>query len=454
MSGNARKQAGASPLFLSYGLYTLSMLIFGTNGLIVARLSLRAAQIVLLRTLLGGAVLTLPVLLRGGFDRAALRADAPYLLLGGAVLGANWVALFEAFRLLNVSLATLIYYVGPMLVLLFSPLLFGEKLRGAKLAAVAVVAAGLVCISGSIVFGEPRVGGLLAAILSALFYASLIVLNKRIVHTGGMQTAALELDAAFVVVLLYVMLTTGLPRPTRADLPYLALLGLVNTGLAYGLYFSGLQRLPAQSVALISYLDPASTLLYSALFLRETLTPLQLLGAVGIIGGAVFGELRREPPKKEGKETMDRYHVVTLREVPEREKEAAAWFHGKWGVPEEAYLACMDDYLSGETEYGWYLCLDEGGAIVGGLGVIENDFHDRKDLAPNVCAVYTEEAHRCRGVAGRLLDTAVEDMRDKGVSPLYLFTDHIGFYERYGWEFLCMAQGDGEDRPTRLYIHK
>ncbi len=144
---------------------------------------------------------------------------------------------------------------------------------------------------------------------------------------------------------------------------------------------------------------------------------------------------------------------VTLRERPELKSAAAAWFHDKWGVPEEAYLACMDEYLSGGTEYGWFLCLN-GEEIVGGLGVIENDFHDRKDLAPNVCAVYTEEAWRGLGVAGRLLDMAVEDLRAKGVTPVYLLTDHTGFYERYGWEFLCLAQGDGEVQPARMYIHR
>ena len=278
--------------FLSYGLYTLAMLIFGTNGVLVAHLSLPASQIVLLRTLLGGAMLTALVLLRGGFDRAAIRAELGALLLGGAALGANWVALFEAFRLLNISLATLIYYVGPMLILLLSPVLFGEKLNGAKIAALCLVAVGLVCISGSIAFGGLSLTGLFVAILSALFYASLIFFNKRIIRTGGMQTAAIELDAAFFVVLLYVLLTSGLPRPQRADLPYIAVIGLVNTGLAYVMYFSGLQKLPAQSVALISYIDPVSTLLFSALLLHETLTPLQLLGAVLIIGGALFGELR------------------------------------------------------------------------------------------------------------------------------------------------------------------
>lgn len=144
---------------------------------------------------------------------------------------------------------------------------------------------------------------------------------------------------------------------------------------------------------------------------------------------------------------------VTLRERPGLEDAAAEWFHSKWRVPREAYIACMDACLRDETPYDWYLCLFEG-RIVGGLGVIENDFHDRKDLTPNVCAVYTEEEFRGRGIAGRLLDAAVADMKAKGITPLYLLTDHTGFYERYGWEFLCMAQGDGEDRMSRMYVHR
>lgn len=146
------------------------------------------------------------------------------------------------------------------------------------------------------------------------------------------------------------------------------------------------------------------------------------------------------------------YQFITLRQRPELKEAAAAWFHDKWAVPEAAYLECMDAYLSGETEYGWYLCLDSD-QIVGGMGVIKNDFHDRKDLAPNVCAVYTEPAYRGRGIAGRLLDLVVEDCRSKGISPIYLLTDHTGFYERFGWEFLCLAQGDGEETPSRIYVH-
>ena len=147
------------------------------------------------------------------------------------------------------------------------------------------------------------------------------------------------------------------------------------------------------------------------------------------------------------------FTYITLRERSQLKNYASEWFHSKWYVPKQAYLECMEAYINSETEYGWYLCMD-GEKIVGGLGVIENDFHDRKDLTPNICAVYTEEEYRCNGIAGHLLDMAVEDLRAKGISPVYLITDHTSFYERYGWEFLCMVQGDGEPHMTRIYIHR
>ena len=139
--------------------------------------------------------------------------------------------------------------------------------------------------------------------------------------------------------------------------------------------------------------------------------------------------------------------------MPDLKEYASDWFHTKWGVPKEAYLDCMDAYLRGKTEFGWYLCLDED-RIVGGMGVIENDFHNRKDLSPNICAVYTEEKYRNQGIAGNLLNMTVNDLGQKGINPVYLVTNHVGFYERYGWKFLCMVQGDDEPDMTRMYIHR
>lgn len=146
-------------------------------------------------------------------------------------------------------------------------------------------------------------------------------------------------------------------------------------------------------------------------------------------------------------------HIINLRDRADMADTAAVWFHSKWGVPQEAYEESIRDCLAGAMVPQWYLALEED-RIVGGLGVIENDFHDRKDLAPNVCAVYVEEDQRCRGIAGALLKHVCSDYAGKGFSWLYLLTDHTGFYERYGWEFYCLAQGDGEEEPSRMYRHK
>ncbi len=148
------------------------------------------------------------------------------------------------------------------------------------------------------------------------------------------------------------------------------------------------------------------------------------------------------------------YEIVRLKDKPEMKERAARWFHEKWGIPLNAYLESMDECLAeGNPVPQWYVAMEDN-RMIGGLGVIENDFHDRKDLTPNVCAVYTEEDRRRRGVAGALLHYVCADMKEKGIDTLYLVTDHIGFYERYGWEFYCMVQGDGEAEMSRMYIHR
>ena len=149
-----------------------------------------------------------------------------------------------------------------------------------------------------------------------------------------------------------------------------------------------------------------------------------------------------------------KFEIRSIQAHPELKDTAAAWFHEKWGVPVEAYLESMEQCLKREGAVPQWYVVTVGDSIIGGLGVIENDFHDRKDLTPNVCAVYVEEQYRCQGIAGEMLDHVCKDMKRRGISTLYLVTDHTSFYERYGWEFLCMAQGDGEPDLTRMYIHK
>lgn len=146
--------------------------------------------------------------------------------------------------------------------------------------------------------------------------------------------------------------------------------------------------------------------------------------------------------------------IVQISRASAWKERAAVWFHEKWGIPLEAYRESMEQAIvAAGSVPEWYLVL-EGGRIVAGAGVIENDFHNRRDLTPNVCAVYVEENVRCRGIAGRLLEYIRRDMAARGINTLYLLTDHTGFYERYGWEFYCMAQGDGEETLARMYIHR
>ena len=147
------------------------------------------------------------------------------------------------------------------------------------------------------------------------------------------------------------------------------------------------------------------------------------------------------------------FPILNLRDNPALIAPAAAWFHQKWDVPQAEYRQSMEDCLRRRAPVPqWYVILD-GDRIIAGLGVIENDCHHRKDLAPNVCAVYTEEDRRCQGIAGALLGLVCRDMKELGIPTLYLVTDHTSFYERYGWEFYCMVQGDGEPGLTRLYVH-
>ena len=144
--------------------------------------------------------------------------------------------------------------------------------------------------------------------------------------------------------------------------------------------------------------------------------------------------------------------ILKLREHSELVAEAAAWFHSKWDIPIEEYTGSLQECLTSKSVPQWYVAVEDG-QIIGGIGVIENDFHNRRDLTPNICAVYVEENYRCRGIAGKLLDFVCEDMRSFGLKTLYLITDNTGFYERYGWKFLCMVQGDGEADLTRMYVY-
>ena len=146
--------------------------------------------------------------------------------------------------------------------------------------------------------------------------------------------------------------------------------------------------------------------------------------------------------------------ILKLREEKERISEAACWFHEKWKVPMEAYRESMQAATENNSSIPqWYIVV-EGNKIIAGAGVIENDFHKRKDLTPNLCALYVEEEYRCQGIAWKLLDYVCNDMKEMGIETLYLITEHTSFYEKYDWRFLCMVEEENEPNQIRMYVHE
>ena len=272
--------------------YIAAMLIYGTNGIVASFIDLPSEEIVLMRTLIGDALLSLLVLLsRSRPEPGAVKSQGLKLLCAGVCLGANWALLFEAYKLAGVSMATLMDYCAPVIVLLLSPLLLRQKQTARAYTGMAAAVLGLALALG--VGGAELTGAALAVGLAAgAFYAALILLNQLIRGINGLLLTASELLIAAVVLFVYVLLKGGglhLP-PDALGKGALAFLCVVNTALACYLYFSSMNRLSARSVALLGYIDPVSALVFAALFLGESMSAVQVAGAVLVLAGAAWGQ--------------------------------------------------------------------------------------------------------------------------------------------------------------------
>lgn len=275
----------------------IAMLIFGSVGLFVQAIPMSSSEIVAARTVLGSLFLCGILLIRRQrANWAAVKRNLPMLIVTGIVMGLNWMFLFAAYQYTSVSVATLIYYCAPVIVLLLSPVLLREPLTWPKLVGIAGALIGMVLVNGTQTGGIDPQKGFVCGLLAAIFYAGLILLNKRITNVPATEKTLVQLLSAAVVMGAYVLTTHNgaweLPQGT--GLLALLVIGFVHTGIAYLLYISSMSELPGQTVALCSYIDPASALLFSAIFLHEHLTAVQLLGAVLILGGSAFGELYRK----------------------------------------------------------------------------------------------------------------------------------------------------------------
>ena len=276
------------------------MIIFGTNGIISSHISLSSAEIVWSRTILGSLFLIIVFLLSHGKPQwLQWKRQWKAMLASGICMGLNWVFLFEAYRLTSVSTATLTYYCGPVIVMALSPLLFKERITLPKAVGILAVVAGMMCVNGTDFASEGLSAGLVCGLLSAVFYAAMIIINKKLEGFSGVELTLAQLLIACIVLAPYAILThRGALVITGESLVAMLILGTINTGLACFLYFTSIHALPAQTVAIFSYMDPLSALLLSALLLGERLSPVQVVGAVLILGGAAFGQLVRMRPKE------------------------------------------------------------------------------------------------------------------------------------------------------------
>lgn len=295
----------------AYICYLSALLLFGCNGVLASHIPWDSYQIVLGRSLIGGAFLAAVLALRR--RPTALfrdRRSLAFLIGSGVFMSASWLFLYEAYQQLNVSLATLSYYTGPVLVMVLAPLVLKERLTARKVLGFAVVLGGMLCLYGADLAAGRWSWGMACGVLSAVSYACMVLLNKKAAGVTGLENSACQLVTAAVVVLAFNLLRGGaLPPLTGESLTAVLLLGLVNTGLGCYLYFSAIQDLSAQTVSVCGYLEPLSALFFSALFLGERLTLPQWAGAALILGGAAFAELSRPRPPRPEKEVPDDVHA-------------------------------------------------------------------------------------------------------------------------------------------------
>lgn len=283
----------------SYIKHIISLLLFGSNGVIASHIGLNSSQIVLFRTLLGS--LLLGILFCAGKQKLTLhkhKRDALYITISGIAMGTSWMFLYEGFAQIGVSISSLIYYCGPVIIIALSPLLFHEKLTLHKVCGFTAVLFGLFLMNGHTMNSSGNIWGLFCAGMSAVTYAVMVIANKKALHITGMENTLLQLVVSFLTVSVFVGLKSGLLFHIDAnDWGWILILGLLNTGIGCYFYFSSITNLPVQTVAVLGYLEPLSAVTFSFLFLGETMLPLQIAGTVLIIGGALFVECI--PAKKE-----------------------------------------------------------------------------------------------------------------------------------------------------------
>ena len=276
--------------------YIFALLMFGSNGIVASFIDLSSQNIVLLRTLIGSILLIVLLFISGGkLTFYKHKGQFLFLAVSGIAMGTSWMFLYEAYARIGVSVSSLLYYCGPVIVMALSPLLFKEKLTANKVLGFLTVVIGVVLINGNAFDGKGDLFGITCGLLSAVMYAFMVICNKKAKDIIGLENSTLQLTIAFLTVAIFVGLKQGYTMQIApTSIVPILILGLLNTGVGCYFYFSSIGKLRVQTVAICGYLEPLSAVIFSVIFLKETMLPLQIIGAVLIIGGAMCGELVKQ----------------------------------------------------------------------------------------------------------------------------------------------------------------
>ncbi len=276
--------------------FLLSMIIFGTIGVFVRYIDLSSSEIALLRGLIGSLFLiTVMFIMKKKISWAYVKGNALILLLSSIALGGNWIFFFQAYKHTTISNAVLSYYFAPVFVLILSPLVLKEKLSAKKIICIGVAMLGMLFIVGSSgvsTSGLDHLIGIGYGLLAAAFYATLMLLNKFIKNMDGLEITLIQLGTATLLLIPYVFLTEGfgILEVSSSSIPFILILGIVHTGIGFLLFFSGMQKLKGQSIAALSYADPITSLVISAVILQEQTTFVQMLGGALLLGSTFVSE--------------------------------------------------------------------------------------------------------------------------------------------------------------------
>lgn len=281
-----------------------SMVIFGTIGIFVSYIGLPSGVVAAFRGIAGAVVILIVMLLTGRkVDFKKVKKKLPVLLASGTAIGFNWILLFEAYRFTGIPIATVCYYTAPIFVVIASTFIFKEKLKAKQIICVFIALTGVALVSGVFQSDSSKITGVLCGLGAAVLYASVMIMNKFMGEVESYERTVIQLGSAGLVVLPYAILTMDDITVNLKASVLLVVVGVVHTGFAYLLYFGAIKKLKSQTVAILSYIDPASAIILSSIVFVQLPTVYELIGVVLIMGAAVFSEIRKKENLKYGEQT-------------------------------------------------------------------------------------------------------------------------------------------------------